>query len=145
MCYWLQHIAKENPTRRKVSSTLEKERDVLLAAAHREGESDAPQSEQHARKGGMCYWLQHTAKENPTRRNVSGGQPPSLHCEVVPERGSRPAVGSAVEDAAPADGRAGVVDPKTATGKGSSEPARVAGPVNVHPLLSEQRGWRHCC
>jgi len=43
MCYWLQHIAKENPTHRKVSSTLEKERDVLLAAAHREGESNKPQ------------------------------------------------------------------------------------------------------
>ena len=71
MCYWLQHIAKENPTSRKVSGTLEKERDVPLVATHREGESDAPQSEQHARKGGMCHWLQHTAKENPTRRKVS--------------------------------------------------------------------------
>jgi len=71
MCHSLQHIAKENPTRRKVSGALEKERDVPLVATHREGESDAPQSEQHARKGGMCHWLQHTAKENPTRRKVS--------------------------------------------------------------------------
>jgi hypothetical protein len=45
MCYWLQHTAKENPARRKVSS--------------------------NARKGGMCHWLQHTAKKNPNAPQCS--------------------------------------------------------------------------